>query len=224
MLAGVVLVAIAPLAYAAPTPITIYNNSFEIDQRSSPGTTYNDVPSYTSGGNVPSLVQIIQQFDTPLPAGIDGTQAGGLYIDNGNPAPPVPTTSAYLRTTSDLGAYAANTNYTLTVALYDNSPTDVISFGPAFFNGNSVVTSNLIKDSALPSGFNDYSVTLNTSDFPSLVGQPISVGAAFTTAFQFGRTPFIDNLRLTAESSAIPEPTSLALLTPTLLAATRRRR
>lgn len=220
-LSGLFVALVSSAAFAAP--ISVPNYSFETDARTDPGTTYNDVPGYTSGGSVPYLIQIIQRFD-PLPAGIDGLQAGGVYIDNGNPTPPVPSTSAYLRTTSDLGTFAADTTYNLTLALYTAGPTGSISFGPAIFNGNTAVVQNLISDDNLSSGFTDYTVTLNTTDVPSVVGQPITVGAVFSTAFPYGRALFVDNVRLDAVANAIPEPASLSLLGPTMLLGGRRRR
>jgi hypothetical protein len=166
----------------------------------------------------------------PIIIGVDGSQFAAVDIDHNstspdNPTPIVPPDGSLAGLLSlDLGTFAPHTVYSLTgslgfpaygdagsldvgLALGTGAPTLADVFPPpgqpgfAFdlINGNNF-TSSVMQD---------FTATLNTDEFPSLVGQPINVSLIYHSEATFGREAFFDDVRLSSAAAA-PELSSLS--------------
>jgi hypothetical protein len=92
--------------------------------------------------------------------------------------------------------------------------------------GSLVAATSVAEADLSTSVMADYSVTLDTSADPSLVGNPIGIILAqvVNPGSQYFRAVYFDNVRLDASpSAAVPEPASLGLLAIGALALLRRR-
>ena len=105
--------------------------------------------------------------------GKDGSNYVRIQANNGHPNGG--TTNHYLYS-DDLGTYAADTEYTLTVAVAKPGNASDQSAGIGLrANGNVELLEYYSSISDLGTGFTDFTVTLDTAANPSLVGQTISV-------------------------------------------------
>jgi fibronectin type 3 domain-containing protein len=184
--------------------ITIPNYSFEQG-----GVGYN-VPSnwtFVSSGTTSNnyAVQYISNSTTP-PA-----EDGSDYWDPGDFNPSSETNGSYgtststLTTSASVGSFAANTTYTLTVALADpadgTDPSEKSVGFQLLANGN--VVANYANTSLTPgANFTDYSLTFDTASNTSAVGQPITIALVYSYSGQYNRNAYFDNVRLTTASDS----------------------
>ena len=223
--------AIISMAAAAQAQviITIDNYSFENatgfwNENVAPSSWQYTGSNITNGGSFFTEVNVIGSTFT----GGDGLNMLKLNADAGTGG----TGSAWVGTNS-LGTYAANTIYTLKVAvaveLQDPTFNSIIALGTDGANPGSALASTTTNfGSVSTTAFQDITLTLDTSVVTGAIGQNIVVllennlmaGAAF------GRPVYYDNVRL--EFLAVPEPATWALLafslTPVVIFLRRRRR
>jgi hypothetical protein len=147
-----------------------------------------------------------------------------LFINaDGGPVDGAGTTTRFIWTDS-LGTYAANTVYTLTVALAttaDFSPnrSAILSLQA---DGTTVQSTTKLFTDLSDTQFQDFSVIVDTDLLPGVIGQNISVMITHSvTNEMFGKSLAVDNVRL--DASPVPEPAVLGTLGVSGLLALRRR-
>ena len=160
--------------------------------------------------------------------GYDGNNVLDIQADGGSSG--TVTGSAWAGTGS-LGIYAADTVYTLTVAVATGQNwaltlNSIVALGTNGADAGSTLVSTTTNFGSLSTTFQDITLTLDTSVVTSAVGQNIAVlleqnlmlGAAY------GRDVQYDNVRLS--SSPVPEPATFVMLATgfSMLAMFRRRR
>ena len=223
-------VAAAGGAFASTIPVE--NPSFE---DSSPG--YGNPPGWTlfydsSSPTFSTNTQIIPNngSEVPIVVGVDGSQFAAVHIDHnnvssGNPNPIVPPDGslAGLVSSSDLGTFAPDTLYTLTVSVGLGNAFDLLNVGLALGTGEPTLAEVFPPPSQSPFALawingsdlsddvlQDETITLNTNTFQGLIGQPINVSLIFQSEFQYGRDAYFDDVRLSS-STATPEPATVIL-------------
>ena len=200
--------------------ITIDNYSFENATgywaESSPVSSWqHNGSNLTAGGSWNSSVGLIGSI-----TGGNGLNMLDIHVDTGGTG--TVTGTAWVSTLS-LGTYAANTIYTLTVAIATPNPwatplNSIIALGTDGSNPGSALASTTTNVGSLSStAFQDITLTLDTSVVTSAVGQNIVVLLEHnaTTGALYGRDIFYDNVRLT---SAVPEPATWGLIAFSLTA------
>jgi len=195
------------------TPLAVPNFSFEADQVAS-----YIVPqgwTLTSSGN--TVVQQISSnaSNSPAFAGVNGTYYWSPQIENAA-STPYGSGTAVLTSAASLGTFAANAQYTLTVALGSGgNVADLSEYQIGFellANGTPVASfvaptsgTGAIppgSDYAGPAGLADYSLNFSTAGQAQLVGQNITVELVYTYNGPYSRPAFFDNVRLTQSASA----------------------
>jgi hypothetical protein len=224
-----VLFAVLPLS---ATTIPVPNYSFE---ENSPGygnptgwSLFTSSTSPTFSANVQTVLNNGGTF--PVVSGVSGLQFAAVHLDHnatspGHPIPVIPPNGSLDGLVSDnLGTFAPNTIYTLTAAFGLSSAYNTFDVGLALGSGAPtladvfpapphprfaffLINGSLLTDDTLQDG----SLTLNTSLFPSLVGEPINISLIFHSEYPYGRDAIFDNVSLS--SQAVPEPSSLILIT-----------
>ncbi len=201
---------ISVVALGTPIPIAVPDHSFEADVAS-----YN-VPqgwNFTSTANDNSFV--LQQICNYAIPGVDGTN---FWCPGAINSGPTSSSTGTLTTAALLGPYAANTAYTLTVALAD--PADGVDPSNKQFGlqllANGVVVASYAPANIVPgAGFTDYSVNLYTSSHPEVVGQNITVALVYGYAGNNIKQGYFDNVRLSQSygvaDPGIPTTTTLAV-------------
>ena len=199
---------------AQAAAITVNNYSFENATgywaESAPVSSWqHNGSNLTAGGSWNASVGLIGSI-----TGGDGLNMLDIHVDTGGSG--TVTGSAWVSTNS-LGTYAANTIYTLTVAIATPNPwaaplNSIIALGTDGTNPGSALASITTNVGSLSStAFQDITLTLDTSVVTGAVGQNIVVLLEHnaTTGASYGRDIFYDNVRL---SSAVPEPATWAML------------
>jgi trimeric autotransporter adhesin len=144
-------------------------------------------------------ISAVQNVSSSAITGVTGTYYWAP-MDNGQSSSPYGTETATLTSASSLCTFAANTQYTLTVALCACDPIDSqVGFQLPV---NDVAVISFIAPTTgtgiLPSsGLSDYSLTFNTSRQPQIVGLSITVGLAYTFTGENGRNTYFDNVLAT---------------------------
>jgi hypothetical protein len=118
-----------------------------------------------------------------------------------------------------VGSFAANTTYTLTVALADpadgTDPSEKSVGFQLLANGN--VVASYANTSLTPgANFTDYTVTFDTAGNSSAVGQPITIALVYSYSGQYNRNAYFDNVRLTTAAdggSGNTSPSQVSLTT-----------
>jgi len=153
----------------------------------------------------------------PLPAPADGNQLVYLVPGIGN--------TSSITTSASLGAVAANMLYTLTVAVGNRS--DNLFFDTGTYtidllaNGVSVAEAALAGSTIAHGTFSDLSATFTSPASGPLIGESLTIRLSATAGSNNDEAIF-DNVRLTA--TAVPEPTTWALLGMGAVALFARRR
>jgi hypothetical protein len=136
---------------------------------------------------------------------------------------------------SSLGTIAANTKYTLTVAIGNVAGSDSVSNhspGNVSFsllaNGVAFAT-DTVPNGTVPDGtFEDFSLTFQTPSASSIIGDSLEIQLASLPTSSLGYGPTFDNITLDATTiAAAPEPPTWALLISgalTLFLLARRKR
>lgn len=217
--------------------ISVGNSSFEDGS-----TGFGNPPGWvlvnsTSSPTFSSDVQVaVNGTVFPLATGVDGLQFAAIDLDHNslspaNPDPIIPADGSIAELTSDaVGVFAPSTLYTLTARVGLLSAFDLLDVGLALGTGSPTLNDvfsppsqpafafALINGSSLSDGvLQDLSITMNTSAFPNLVGQPMNISLIGHSQFVFGREAFFDNVQLTS-GPAVPEPSSLILVGAGVLA------
>jgi len=195
--------------------ITINNYSFENATgywaESSPVSSWqHNGSNLTTGGSYNISVGLIGSI-----TGGDGSNMLSVHADPGGTG--TVTGTAWVGSNS-LGTYAANTVYSLTVAVatpqtYATTLSSIIALGTDGTNPGSALASKTTNFGSLSnSAFQDITLTLDTSVITSAVGQNIVVllEQNVTTGSYYGKDVLYDNVRL--NTAAVPEPTTWALL------------
>ncbi len=216
-------------SYGAPVPITVPNNSFELDQQTGyivpQNWNFTTAISTPSGdaANSNTAVQYVNSATNNPVTGITGSYYWDPN-DFGEQSAPFGSEIATLTTAASLGTFAANSQYTLTVAL--GAPNDnALSSKAIGFQllANGVVVASFVAPTTGPgalvqgNGMSDFSLTYSTVGQPQIVGQNITVALVYTYTGQYGRDAYFDNVRLTqAQAGATQAPTTTALsISPT---------
>ena len=204
---GVSVFAIAGSAMAAPVAVPILNQSFESESLSAGGFGSGAVPSWTGGQDLrPTSGTTSTQMLAATP--------DGLNVVNLFPGSAIQSSASQVLTTN----LAASTTYTLTVfAGARNLGGSSIQFGGynvSLLTGATPLASITSADvgAIIPSAGN-YALLTLTYTSPSVVapGQALTVSLAATAPINttIYRTLF-DNVQLTSDAAATPEPTCLA--------------
>jgi hypothetical protein len=235
------------LPLCATTVILVGNPSFE---DSAPGygnpigwTLFNSSSSPTFTSNARVILNDGSAY--PIISGVTDSQLTAVNIDHNslslaNPSPVIPPDGSLACLVSDnIGTFLPNTLYTLTASLGLDLALDTLDVGLALGTGSPNLSdvfpvpaqpafaysftngSNLTNDA-----LQDFMVSLDTTAFPSLVGQPIDVSLLYRSEFQFGRVALFDNVNLSSSDEA-PEPSTIALISMSglaLLTATKVKR
>lgn len=218
LIAGGLLLLASQASHAAP--ITIDNPSFE--NASGTGDKVATPPSswiYSTTNLTPATPYTYTTgIGTSALAGKDGNNYLGISLNVAKPPSYQATTDVSCWVSSvSLGTFQANTIYTLTVA--QGSETNAAHhFGTiALVADGTLAASTKTPFATLHPGapvvFNDYSVTLNTTLDPSVVGKAITIQLlrqAEPGAIGYYSAVF-DNVRLDA-TATIPEPATMGLL------------
>jgi hypothetical protein len=209
------------------SPIVVANGSFENPTPNS--GTYFFAPGANQG--VTSITQAVPDWtyvNTGSVSGVstgagavpgsDGSQYTFANAGSGSPA----STITYSGTGVDaLPLITANTKYTLTVALGNNTTGTTADPGTYYLNflagGTPIpgaVSGPILQiNSVIPQGtFKDFSVTLTAAEASSFIGQQLGIqleSGAYSGS-NFTQTIF-DNVRL-SETSTVPEPSTWALI------------
>ena len=217
--------------------ITINNYSFENATgywaENSPVSSWgHNGSNLTTGGSYNiSVGPIIASVGPPIVnfTGADGSNMLFVHADPGSTG--TVTGTAWVGSNS-LGTYAANTVYSLTVAVatpqtYATTLSSIIALGTDGTNPGSALASKTTNFGSLSnSAFQDITLTLDTSVITSAVGQNIVVllEQNVTTGSYYGKDVLYDNVRL--NTLAVPEPATWALLafSLTTVMVLRRRR
>jgi len=199
------------VSIAQASPVTINNFSFEQDVTGLGSDSGVHPPTGWTGFNIASGSDVGSEYPgagsytTPFAAPADGNQYSYINIFAGNP-----TGGIY----QDVGLLAANTTYTLTVAIgqreFANAP-GIISL----INGTDdtgTVLASTTGIAATPHTFQDFTTTFTTG---SVVSGDLSVELSVSTANggALGGNLYqgdFDNVRL--DASPVPEPATIALL------------
>jgi hypothetical protein len=162
---------------------------------------------------------------TKFPAQTDNTNTGtftsgiadgqnAAFINTGVAANAIGTMTSAVLTT-----IASNTDYSLTVAV--GNPAGAGTSLPGSFslsllaNGVSVATTGLLNGNTLITDgtFVDFSLTLTSIAASSFVGQDLTIQLGHdNTGTNANAQIFFDNVRLVATTTAIPEPSTYAVL------------
>ncbi|MEI6494370.1 MAG: PEP-CTERM sorting domain-containing protein [Verrucomicrobiota bacterium] len=214
------------LMYATATAqaavITIQNYSFEnatgYYAYSSGNSSWQNAGNTLTGGVTPVGYGMVNVTDTLryTGGGYLGANSLNIHVDTGGGGV---TGSTWISSVS-LGTYAANTVYTLIVAAVpyncsDPNRSSIIALGTNGTDINSTLVSlttvNNSPTFAVWQAFHDITLTLDTSVVTSAVGQNIVVflEQSVASGTVYGGDMYYDNVRLT---SAVPEPTTWALL------------
>jgi fibronectin type 3 domain-containing protein len=210
-------------ASATPTPagggttsISVPNYSFELDQQAAYIVPQDWI--LTTAGDATVQQISTNASNSPPYTGVDGTYYWSPAVENTSTTP-YGTGTATLTTSSSLGTFAANTQYSLTVALGTGGNTDDLSNYQVGFqllaNGTPVATytaptsgTNAIPPGGAytgPTGLADYSLSYSTSGQSQVVGQNITVALVYTYTGAYNRNAYFDNVRLTQTGTA-PAP------------------
>jgi len=202
-------------ASATANPITVPNASFEN-------------PTTPTGGD-----------GAPIPGWVFNSQSGNLYgtslISNSFKSEGAASGNNYafmlndvagktdtITSASSLATIAANTKYTLTVAIGNVAGSDSVSNhspGNVSFsllaNGVAFAT-DTVPNGTVPDGtFEDFSLTFQTPSAGSIIGDSLEIQLASLPTSSLGYGPAFDNVTLDATSvAAVPEPPTAALLIP----------
>ena len=213
-LSAVALLVFALADRAPSQSLTISNFSFENAtgygaQTTAPSSWNNENQTPGSGGNGNVVL------GSPNYTGYLGNNIFELNLDVGGVAGSSGT--SWVSSVS-LGTYQPNSLYTLTVSMAMNGGNDtrsaMIALAAGGFSGNATtpsytVAATTVNHSNLTTAFQDYTVTINTSLNPGVVGQQIGVLLEHEALnSQYGNQVAFDNVRLTA----IPEVSTFALL------------
>jgi hypothetical protein len=173
----------------------------------------------------------------PVPGWVFNSQSGNLYgtslINNAFTSEGAASGNIYawmqndgsgktdtITTAASLGAIAADTTYTLTIAVGNVAGSDSVSNhspGNVAFsllaNGVAFATHE-VPTGTVPDGtFEDFSLTFTTPYSASIIGESLGIQLASLPTSSLGYGPAFDNVTLNAESIAVaPEPPTYALL------------
>jgi hypothetical protein len=199
---------LAVVALPSAARAQVYSDSFETDSINTQPTGWQDVGSGT-GNNAYALVQgstaYIGTYD-----GLNGTHAAYIFLGGGTA--PVSQGNDFFN--SNIGAtFAANTTYTLTY-LYAESDSEDSTFKVSFMdNGTDVIPGSV----DLPQTYYTFTVgepvSIDTKTYSNLVGK--SIGIDFDWKPYIGlyfRSIGVDDIVVTAEADAVPEPSVGMLL------------
>ncbi len=197
---------------AQATPITVVNHSFEIPTLADGGAS--DANAYGWGGYFPSTGGTIL-WNPPesiftgaagngTPAGADGANIATLYTGT--------TSGSYAVLQQKTGApWAANTVYTLTVAIGDRKDFAAVPITIGFIDAatSTWLSSVTVQPAELTNdAFVDKSVTFSS---PTAGGEGHILTINFIAdADGVGSAIALDNVRL--DATVVPEPGTLALL------------
>ncbi|MGD0733387.1 MAG: fibronectin type III domain-containing protein, partial [Terracidiphilus sp.] len=220
--------AIPQYVYGTATPITVPNYSFELGDGSGNYSGYIYPADWTfasSGTGGGSGVQYVADNAT---AGTPLTGVTGSYYwspgANDQGSLPYGTSTATLTSASSLGTFAANTQYTLTVALGAGGNSALSNYQVGFqLLANGVSVANFVAPTSGPNalppgcdcpgtGLADYSLNFSTAGLSQYVGQNITVALVYTFTGQYSRSAYFDNVRLTQAAAEIAPsaPTGLS--------------
>jgi len=218
------LTAMAATSWAGP--ISVPNHSFEEPDVPDSGTS-NVVPEWNVVVGTGAVVGVRDPLNSQFPgatgdnAALPGTAHGGQGVNIASGFQP---SFGSLTSSGSLGTIAANTRYTLTVAVGSSlnaNPADVVISLTA--NGNPAFANLNVPGVAVGDGaFSDFSV----SNIPLSAGNPL-IGADLHIMLQMSARDtglfgvYFDNVRLT--ETLIPEPSAGALVAALALAALFRR-
>jgi hapalindole biogenesis HpiC1 cyclase-like protein/PEP-CTERM motif-containing protein len=212
-------------------PITVPNFSFETPVLSSGGvtnggngdtiaiTSWTISSTNTNNGVYHPAAGAFSSVD-PLPAPADQNQVAYLIPDA--------ESSSSITTTASVGTIAANTMYTLTVALGNRLDTSFFDSGlytiDILANGVSVAEATRSGNTIAHGAFSDLSAIFTSSAAGPLIGQSLTLQLSASSGFG-GNEAIFDNVRLTA--TVVPEPGMWEMILiglVTLLGAQRLRR
>jgi len=222
-------------AWAAP--ITVPNSSFETHTTTTSADWTNAIEAQPAGltGSRAGNAGV-----TTL-TGADGSRAQNQYsIGWGwvNPADhsagTLANTGSQITTYSaaSLGTFAPNTTYTLTTGATLDGPSNQQFVGLGLWDAALTTHAATNSDNSafytIPYAdrniMSDFSMTVDTSAHPELVGQDMYISLMYYTTYGGGaRNAYFDNVRLDATPNAVPEPASLGLLGLGALSLLRRR-
>ena len=213
ILKAVALVFALGAAKADATPITVPNASFENpttptggDGAPIAGWMFN-----SQNGNLYGTSLIANSFTS------EGAASGNNYAWMFNDVLGKTNT---ITSASSLGTIAANTKYTLTVAVGNVAGSDSASNhspGNVAFsllaNGLAFAT-DTVPNGTVPDGtFKDFSLSFQTPSSGSIIGESLEIQLASLPTSSLGYGPAFDNVTLDATTiAAAPEPPTWALL------------
>lgn len=223
--AGVLAAAVLACAsFGLAAAISIPNSSFEA--ATGFGGTYGGEPSSWNHGETLGNAGAGTYLQVVNNSAFSGKDLNNyLYINaDGGPGDGAGTTTNFIWTDS-LGTYAADTVYTLTVALataanYTSNRSVILSLQA---DGTTVQSTTKLFTDLSDTQFQDFSVVLDSQVMPSVIGKNISVLITDSvTDERLGKSLAVDDVRL--DASPVPEPSGLGLLGAFGLLALRRSR
>jgi hypothetical protein len=217
----------AVLAYGSTLPagtlISIPNYSFEGDTVPSTGADYNTPSDWTFAQTNTGGESGISQINSATNGGFILGQDGSNYwvpSDFNNSSTPYGTSTDTLTTSAPVGTFAANTTYTLTVALADpadGTPSSEKEIGFQLLANGTPVAESLSNDIEQGAAFQDKTLTFDTASNSSVVGQQITIQLVYTYYGAYNRSAYFDNVRLTASQDSGGGTPPSAVNTTTLL-------
>jgi len=202
---------------ANATPVNVPNASFETP--SSPvatSTNFNILPGWVfnvKGGSQFGTATIALNFANP------GPSSGRFYATINNDQPNVTDT---ITSAASLGTITPLTDYTLTVAIGNESKPDSSLYGapgPVSFsllaNGVAFATETVPNGTIANGTFEDFTLTCTTPSSGSVIGDNLTIQLATLPEQGTAYQPAFDNVTLDAtvvDPPVVPEPPAWALV------------
>jgi hypothetical protein len=199
---------------ANATPVNVPNASFE-----SPSSPTSTSTNFNIASGWVFNVKDGSQFGTGSIASkysSVGTSSGNDYATINNDFPGVTDT---ITSAASLGAITPLTTYTLTIAVGNETQSDTSLYGAPgnlsfslLANGVAFATKTVPNGSVANGTFADFTLTYTTPSSSSIIGENLEIQLATLPETGTAYQPGFDNIRLDANVTSVPEPSTWALM------------